>query len=64
MRDPNRIYRLLNILAQGWSQNPDLRLGQLFENLKVYSGKTDLFYMEDDEFEQLIINYFNSGVKH
>ena len=58
MRDPNRIHRILRLLAAGWSQAPDLRLGQIFENLKVYAHKEDLFYVEDDELERIIKDYF------
>lgn len=59
MRDPNRIPYIMALIAQGWYKMPDLRIGQIFENLKRYSGKDDLFYMEDDEFIQLLINYFD-----
>lgn len=59
MRDPNRIHNLLNLLKTGWAKVPDLRLGQIFENIKRYSGKQDLFYVEDDELEQLIKDYFD-----
>ena len=59
MRDPNRIPYIMSLIAQGWQKVPDWRIGQIFENLKRYSGKDDLFYMEDDEFIQLLINYFD-----
>ena len=59
MRDPNRIPYIMSLIAQGWQKVPDRRIGQIFENLKRYSGKDDLFYMEDDEFIQLLINYFD-----
>lgn len=59
MRNPNRIPYIMSLIAQGWQKVPDLRIGQIFENLKRYSGKDDLFYMEDDEFIQLIIDYFD-----
>ena len=58
-RDPNRIYKILSLLETGWSKVPDLRLGQIFENIKRYSGKEDLFYTEDEDFEQLIKGYFD-----
>ena len=32
MRDPDRIDRILKILARIWHQFPDLRLGQLLVN--------------------------------
>ena len=59
MRDPNRISEILNLLEAGWSKIPDLRLGQIFENIKRYSEKEDLFYTEDEDFEQLIKSYFD-----
>lgn len=62
MREPNRIPKLLKLLETGWSKVPDLRLGQIFENIKGYSGKADLFYLEDEDFEQLIKDYFDLEV--
>lgn len=59
MRNPDRISYVLSLIAQGWQKVPDLRICQIFENLKSYAGKDDLFYMEDDEFIQLIIDYFD-----
>jgi uncharacterized protein YihD (DUF1040 family) len=59
MRNPDRIPYIVSLIAQGWQKTPDLRIGQIFENLKRYSGKDDLFYMEDDEFVRLIIDYFD-----
>lgn len=64
MRNPDRIPYIMSLVAQGWQKVPDLRIGQIFENLKRYSGKYDLFYMEDDEFIQLIIDYFDLDQPH
>ena len=64
MRDSNRIPHILSLIAQGWQQVPDWRFGQLIENLKRYSGKDDLFYMEDDDIEKLIIDFFDLDEKH
>lgn len=61
MRDKYRIVNLLTLFATGWSKVPDMRFGQIIENLKKYSGKEDLFYLEDDEMERLIIDYFDLG---
>lgn len=58
-RDPNRIPGILGLLQRGWEKYPDWRLGQLFENIKSYSGKEDLFYVEDEMMEQLIVDYFD-----
>lgn len=48
MRDPKRIHKFCNQLAEWWeSTNPDLRFGQI-----VYIAQqecaADLFYMDDD----------------
>lgn len=59
MRNPNRIYEILNLLQRGWEKVPDWRLGQLIENLKRYINIDDLFYIEDDELVEKIINFFD-----
>ena len=59
MRNPNRIYETLNLLQRGWEKVPDLRFGQLIENLKRYINIDDLFYIEDDELVEKIINFFD-----
>ena len=59
MRNPNRIYEILNLLQRGWEKMPDLRFGQLIENLKRYINIDDLFYIEDDELVEKIINFFD-----
>ena len=64
MRNPNRIPYIMSLIAQGWQKVPDWRITQVFENLKRYSGKDDLFYMEDEEFIQLIIDYFDLDQPH
>lgn len=61
MRNKYKIVNLLTLFATGWSKVPDMRFGQVIENLKRYSGKEDLFYLEDDEMEKLIIDYFDLG---
>ena len=59
MRDPNRIPEILAMLRQGWGKVPDWRLGQLIENLKRYISVNDLFYIEDDELVEKIIDFFD-----
>ena len=44
----------MEALERCWLKVPDWRLGQLFENIKTFSGKDDLFYMEDDDMTELI----------
>lgn len=48
-RSPRRIVRTLEIIEKYWLQVPDWRLGQLIENVKRFSGKEDLFYVEDQD---------------
>jgi uncharacterized protein YihD (DUF1040 family) len=64
MRNPNRILKIIALLQAGWQQVPDWRFGQLVENLKRYSGKENLYYMEDDDMEKLIIDFFDLDEKH
>ena len=59
MRNPNRISEVLMMLQQGWEKVPDWRLGQLIENLKRAIGVDDLFYIEDDELVEKIIDFFD-----
>ena len=59
MRNPNRIYEILNLLQRGWEKVPDLRFGQLIENLKRYINIDDLFYIEDDEMTKKIVDFFD-----
>lgn len=59
MRDPKRIEVITTKLMYCWSEVPDWRFGQLIENLKRYSGRHDLFYMEDHEFEKLLDEFFD-----
>lgn len=40
MRDPTRIPRILAKLATAWEASPDLRLGQLVENIVWKEAKT------------------------
>lgn len=50
MRDPKRIDEICRRLAAAWKTCPDLRLGQIIENVKLANKideKGDLFYIED-----------------
>jgi hypothetical protein len=54
-RDPARIDRILEKLGREWKKYPDMRLGQLYENLRiVYDGPLDPFYWEDDDLEKAL----------
>ena len=59
MRDIDRIPKIMALLEEGWKKVPDWRFGQLIENLKRYIGVQDLFYMEDDQLEKVIKDYFD-----
>lgn len=59
MRDPARIQRICDKLAEEWSKTPDLRFGQLLVNIgylemaelrKVY----DPYHYEDDRIEHAL----------
>jgi uncharacterized protein YihD (DUF1040 family) len=55
MRDPQRIDRILNLIAVIWRRNPDLRLGQLLLTHAGFEG--DIYYYEDDRTEQKLTQY-------
>ena len=59
MRNPNRIPEILATLKQAWEKFPDWRFGQLIENLKIDIGVNDLFYIEDDELVEKIVDLFD-----
>jgi len=49
MRDPERIEPMLELLAQVWRQNPDLRLAQILVNAIPDAGPCpQVFHAEDD----------------
>jgi hypothetical protein len=58
VRDPNRIPVFLTLLQRCWEMVPDWRFGQLIENIKSFSGKSDLFYLEEKDFEKILKDYF------
>jgi hypothetical protein len=53
-RDPARIGRMVEKLRALWLSNPDMRLGQLAENLGVsYKlNAASLYHIEDDDMER------------
>lgn len=64
MRDPSRIYPLLYKIGDTWIKYPDLRFGQLIDNIMYSVGRdtSSLFYIEDKEFEEKI-EEFNNKIK-
>jgi len=57
-RDPSRIELVLNVLREYWSENTDLRLGQILENISSRSGKPT-FYLEDD----ILLEHLSSSLE-
>lgn len=62
-RDSERIPRIMAALERLWLTYPDMRLGQLLDNLFFMSdtGK-HLFYLEDEESEQAIDKAMQVGL--
>lgn len=58
MRNMGRIPRMMEIIESYWIKVPDWRFGQLIENIKIFSEKPDLFYVEDDEMIELFDEFF------
>ena len=58
MRDPKRIDKFCNQLADIWKKVPDWRFGQLMVNF-LGSLDRDPFFPEDDEMEQKLIEFFS-----
>ena len=65
MRDPNRIEHVLGTIRRIWEKNPDLRLGQMIDNL-FGVGDIDkvLFYIEDKELEKRLWEMYESSIPH
>ena len=63
MRDPNRIDKFCNELAELWRKVPDWRFGQLMMNLfaayKIKYSAVGWFNAEDDELINFFKEYFN-----
>ncbi|MGN0115823.1 MAG: hypothetical protein ACI396_10890 [Acutalibacteraceae bacterium] len=62
-RDICRIRTFCEKFATLWERHPDLRFGQIISALQSFtdSGKTDIFYVEDDEMLKIISRYFGGG---
>ena len=66
MRDPKRIRKYCNRLAELWEQVPDWRFGQLMSNMLgefVAEKHKDIFFPEDDELFEFFEVYFNPDSK-
>ena len=62
MRDPARIDRILTKLGEVWRKSPDMRLGQLVDNLRL--GEPTSFQrwnFEDDGAEQALDRVIADG---
>lgn len=53
MREIERIPRITEKLLMAWQLEPDWRLGQFISNL-IGSGRQDVFFPEDTEWELLL----------
>jgi uncharacterized protein YihD (DUF1040 family) len=60
MRDPQRIDRILNLIAVIWRRDPDLRLGQLLYN---FAGFKDADYNTEDDLTEKKLREFISTIK-
>ena len=62
MRDPARIDRILTKLGEVWRKSPDLRLGQLVDNLRIQAPTSfQCFSFEDDRIEAAIDRVIAGG---
>lgn len=56
-RDPSRIDPIIEQLRALWKTHPDMRLGQLIEN--VAGANEDIFNIEDDDMRERMTEYAN-----
>jgi uncharacterized protein YihD (DUF1040 family) len=66
MRDPARIYKMVDMIAKAWHKHPELRLCQILSTAlsdHMPPGKDDvvrdMFYVEDDVLKESIERFFN-----
>lgn len=63
MRKTDRIEPFLDKFGQVWKENfPDMRFGQLINNLQRFAGN-DLFYLEEDKFIELLEKFVDTYTK-
>ena len=60
MRDINRIDPMLQKIGEIWKQYPDLRLGQLLENISM-EYNSSLFFTEDEDLIRKLEGFY---IKH
>lgn len=61
MRDPKRIPKILERLRVIWEQNPDMRLGQLIENVfpNTEFDYISAYFLEDEPFIKELENFYS-----
>lgn len=59
MRDPKRIKQLLNRIESIWKVYPDLRFSQLLMNVFSIEGNPQFYYLEDDEFIEVLTQFYS-----
>lgn len=62
MRNPKRIYFIIQKLDEAWEFVPDWRLAQLISNL-LGPGLHDIFHLEDDHLEELLDKFIEEHKK-
>lgn len=60
MRSKERIKPFLEKIEEYWNEVPDWRFGQLISNFASWLGKRDIFFVEEDEFLELMDKYFSN----
>lgn len=60
MRSKERIKPFLEKIEEHWNKVPDWRFGQLISNFASWLGRRDIFFIEEDEFLELMDKYFSS----
>jgi hypothetical protein len=59
MRSKERIKPFLEKIEEHWNKVPDWRFGQLISNFASWLGRRDIFFIEEDEFLELMDKYFS-----
>lgn len=62
MRDPKRIPKILQRLRKVWEAYPDLRLGQLIENVFPNTSmiQRSSYYKEDEDFMKILEEFYKT----